>query len=136
MTARVCAVCGQELPSWARIDKTTCGSACRSRLSRMRTVSCNTFATPSAAVTPRSGTGEGREPVRVPMASLGASGEADRKPSSPMDKESGLGPGRGHDPLVLALARYVASLHRRYPDGPAQMRGYVPNTGHAMAVNE
>jgi hypothetical protein len=26
------------------------------------------------------------------------------------------------DPLVAALARYVEALHRRYPDGPNQMR--------------
>ena len=27
------------------------------------------------------------------------------------------------DPLVAALARYVEALHRRYPDGPGQLRG-------------
>jgi hypothetical protein len=26
------------------------------------------------------------------------------------------------DPLVVALARYVEALHRRYPNGPDQMR--------------
>ena len=26
------------------------------------------------------------------------------------------------DPLVAALARYVEALHRRYPDGPDEMR--------------
>jgi hypothetical protein len=26
------------------------------------------------------------------------------------------------DPLVLALARYVEALHRRYPGGPAELR--------------
>ena len=26
------------------------------------------------------------------------------------------------DPLIPALARYVEALHRRYPDGPEQMR--------------
>jgi hypothetical protein len=26
------------------------------------------------------------------------------------------------DPLIAALARYVESLHRRYPDGPDQLR--------------
>ena len=26
------------------------------------------------------------------------------------------------DPLVAALARYVEALHRRYPDGPEQLR--------------
>jgi hypothetical protein len=25
------------------------------------------------------------------------------------------------DPLVVALARYVEALHRRYPEGPEQM---------------
>lgn len=27
-----------------------------------------------------------------------------------------------HDPFISALARYVEALHRRYPDGPEQMR--------------
>ena len=26
------------------------------------------------------------------------------------------------DPLIPALARYVEALHRRYPEGPDQMR--------------
>lgn len=26
------------------------------------------------------------------------------------------------DPLVAALARYVEAVHRRYPDGPDEMR--------------
>ena len=26
------------------------------------------------------------------------------------------------DPLIAALARYVEALHRRYPEGPEQMR--------------
>ena len=26
------------------------------------------------------------------------------------------------DPLIAALARYVEALHRRYPNGPDQMR--------------
>jgi hypothetical protein len=26
------------------------------------------------------------------------------------------------DPLVAALTRYVEALHRRYPDGPEQLR--------------
>ena len=30
--------------------------------------------------------------------------------------------GGGRDPLILALAHYVESLHGRYPDGPDQMR--------------
>jgi hypothetical protein len=27
-----------------------------------------------------------------------------------------------HDPFIAALARYVEALHRRYPEGPEQMR--------------
>jgi hypothetical protein len=26
------------------------------------------------------------------------------------------------DPLIVALARYVEALHRRYPEGPEQLR--------------
>jgi hypothetical protein len=35
--------------------------------------------------------------------------------------EQGQRPGE-RDPLVAALARYVEALHRRYPDGPDQLR--------------
>jgi hypothetical protein len=48
------------------------------------------------------------------------------------DMDPGIGFGHGpprpgtdsgrSDPLVHSLARYVEALHRRYPDGPAQMR--------------
>jgi hypothetical protein len=37
------------------------------------------------------------------------------------------------DPLVLALARYVEALHRRYPDGPDQMRRERLNAGPISA---
>ena len=30
--------------------------------------------------------------------------------------------GQPRDPLIAALARYVEALHRRYPEGPDQMR--------------
>ena len=30
--------------------------------------------------------------------------------------------GTEHDPLIAALARYIEELHRRYPDGPEQVR--------------
>ncbi len=38
--------------------------------------------------------------------------------------DAGLAVTRGQprDPLVAALARYIEALHRRYPDGPDQMR--------------
>ena len=45
---------------------------------------------------------------------------------------SDIGPGCGRraprtlpchpDPLISALARYVEALHRRYPEGPVQLR--------------
>lgn len=30
--------------------------------------------------------------------------------------------GTQSDPLVAALARYIEALHRRYPNGPEQLR--------------
>ena len=32
------------------------------------------------------------------------------------------------DPLIRALARYIAALHRRYPDGPAELGCHVRPT--------
>jgi|GEM_PF-1528175 hypothetical protein len=84
MTARVCLACGSEIPSWARVDKTTCNAACRTRLSRMRTAPCNTFVTPSGPLAPRSGGGEGREPDRVPIAPPGASPKVGPGPTNPV----------------------------------------------------
>ena len=51
-------------------------------------------------------------------------------PGRDTDQGIALGPGpsrpgtdsRHSDPLVHALARYVEALHRRYPEGPEQMR--------------
>jgi hypothetical protein len=96
MSSRVCVVCREPLPSWVRADKTTCGSACRNRLYRTRKGACDTFATPLRAVAPRSGGGEGREPVGRQIAPLTASGDA--APASPfpmitMITKSGIGPG-------------------------------------------
>lgn len=31
-------------------------------------------------------------------------------------------PSNQPDPLIRALARYVEALHRRYPDGPDELR--------------
>jgi hypothetical protein len=84
MTARRCLACGEALPSWVRVDKTTCNAACRTRLSGMRTAPGNTFVTPLRAVAPRSGGGEGREPVLVPIASPGASGVPGQRPTNPV----------------------------------------------------
>ena len=82
--ARTCVVCGQDLPSWARVDKATCGPACRSRLCRTRKVSRNTFATPLRAVANRSGGEEGREPVRSQIAPPGTSSKAGARPTNPV----------------------------------------------------
>ena len=30
--------------------------------------------------------------------------------------------GTQRDPLIAALARYIEALHRRYPDGPDELR--------------
>lgn len=43
------------------------------------------------------------------------------------------------DPLVAALARYVEALHRRYPDGPDQMRqerlAAAPHSANVVAMD-
>jgi hypothetical protein len=43
------------------------------------------------------------------------------------------------DSLVAALARYVEALHRRYPDGPDQMRqerlAAAPNSANVVAMD-
>jgi hypothetical protein len=43
------------------------------------------------------------------------------------------------DPLVAALARYVEALHRRYPDGPDQMRrerlASAPDSAKVVAMH-
>jgi hypothetical protein len=84
MTARTCAVCGEDLPSWVRVDKTTCGSACRNRLYRTRRASCDTFATPLEAVAPRLGGREGREPLRALIAPPGACAKASPHSTNPV----------------------------------------------------
>jgi predicted nucleic acid-binding Zn ribbon protein len=84
MTARTCVVCGEDLPTWTRADKTTCGSACRNRLYRTRKASCDTFATLLRAVAPRSGAAEGREPVLDRTGLCGASGRAALRPTNPV----------------------------------------------------
>jgi predicted nucleic acid-binding Zn ribbon protein len=122
MTIRVCLVCREPLPSWARVDKTTCGPACRSRLSRTRKVSRNTFATLLRAVAPRSGGGESREPVGRQIAPLTASGDAapaSPSPMIPMITESGIGPvprpaNIVHpDRLIRVLAEGLRSIEER-----------------------
>jgi hypothetical protein len=117
MTARVCPACGSEIPSWARVDKTTCNAACRTRLSRTRTAPCNTFVTPSGPVAARSGGGEGGEPARVPIAPSGASGAP--APVAMLSVISGSG-GRSHpstvvypDRLIRVLAEGLRTIEER-----------------------
>ena len=44
------------------------------------------------------------------------------------------------DPLIAALARYVEALHRRYPDGPEQLRREVLDArgkvSHMVRINK
>ena len=43
------------------------------------------------------------------------------------------------DPLIAALARYVEAMHRRYPDGPDQMRAerlaVGPDSANVVAMH-
>ena len=43
------------------------------------------------------------------------------------------------DPLVCALARYVEAVHRRYPDGPEQLRrehlAVAPHSANVVAMD-
>ena len=43
------------------------------------------------------------------------------------------------DPLVDAIARYMEALHRRYPDGPDQMRqerlAAAPSSANVVAMD-
>ena len=43
------------------------------------------------------------------------------------------------DPLVAALVRYVEALHRRYPDGPEEMRrerlAVGPDSANVIAMD-
>ncbi len=43
------------------------------------------------------------------------------------------------DPLVAALVRYVEALHRRYPDGPEQLRdgrlAVAPDSAKVVAMH-
>ena len=43
------------------------------------------------------------------------------------------------DPLVAALVRYVEGLHRRYPEGPEQMRrerlAVGPDSANVIAMD-
>jgi hypothetical protein len=73
MNARVCLACGEPLLTSARIDKSTCGPACRARLCRTRKAACNTSVTRSGATTLRSGP---RTSARPPAGQIGPSGVA------------------------------------------------------------
>jgi hypothetical protein len=63
MKKRRCIVCREPLTPTARIDKTTCGPSCRTRLCRQRQTARNTSATPSGSVAARLGAGRSNEPV-------------------------------------------------------------------------
>ena len=46
----------------------------------------------------------------------------DQTPASAGASDPAAPSSRAPDSLIAALARYVEALHRRYPDGPEQMR--------------
>lgn len=100
MTSKVCAACGELLPLSARVDKTTCGPACRTRLYRQRKAARDGFVTPWRAVAPRSGGGNTKEPTGYPragraapfnpgtVAPLAMTGRPRRSPSASLDDTS------------------------------------------------
>ena len=91
MSARVCLACGEPLPSWSRVDKTTCNPGCRTRLCRTRKVACNTSVTRSSATAPRSGGQANEVPPAGQTGPFGASGE--RRPSPHQPGRPGPGGG-------------------------------------------
>ena len=110
---RVCLACGEDLPSWARIDKTTCSTACRTRLSRLRTAPRNTFETPLGSVAPRSGGVKGREPVGGQIAPLTASGTAPVSMfATPGESKANANP-RATNSLILALVVALRDVEAR-----------------------
>ena len=114
MTIRACVVCREPLPAWARVDKTTCGPACRSRLSRTRKASCNTFVTPLRAVAPRLGVAEGREPIGGQIAPPGASDGVGPASMLAITGEWKVDAGpRPTNPVVLALVVALRDVEQR-----------------------
>jgi predicted nucleic acid-binding Zn ribbon protein len=114
---RACVVCGEALLSSARVDKTTCGLACRTRLCRTRKVTRNTSATPLTVITPRSGGQASKEPVWSQTGPLAAAGGAGPVLRFPTVTESGMGPRTANlihpDRLMRVLAEGLRSIEER-----------------------
>jgi predicted nucleic acid-binding Zn ribbon protein len=118
VAARVCVVCSETLPSWARVDKSTCGSACRSKLCRTRKDARNAFATPLALTTPRSDGRANDVPVPSQTGPLAAPREATPASPFPAVAESGTGPGpRPTNPVILALVVALRDVEQRRARG-------------------
>jgi hypothetical protein len=58
--------------------------------------------------------------VRVRALPTESADELEGLPPSPQARNEPLVPPA--DPLIAALARYLEALHRRYPDGPEELR--------------
>ena len=117
MSARVCLACGEPLPSWSRVDKTTCNPGCRTRLCRMRKAASNTSVTRSGAAEPRSGGQANEVPPAGQTGPFGASGEVVPAGPLPMFPKSGTSPHSTNtvypDRLVRVLAEGLRSIEER-----------------------
>ncbi len=81
MTARACSHCGEPIEPKARIDKTTCSPACRTRQYRKRLNVRDGSVTPSGSVTARSDAPTGKETLGVLNGAAGVSCKADHAAS-------------------------------------------------------
>jgi hypothetical protein len=142
MSARVCVVCGEPLPSWSRVDKTTCNPGCRTRLCRTRKAACNSSVTRSGATEPRSGGQTNDVPVSPQTEPLAASGKS--VPSSSGSASAGGLAGHvpalvpAYDPLVTALAQLVRdrwAAEQVSSDGPVAL-GAVPSIMATMGKQD
>lgn len=81
MTARACSHCGEPIAPKARIDRTTCSPACRTRQYRKRLNARDGSVTPSGSVAARSDAPTGKEALGILNGAAGVSCEADRAAS-------------------------------------------------------
>jgi hypothetical protein len=102
--------CGEPLLSSARMDKTTCGPRCRTRLCRTREATRNTSVTRSDATTPRSDGWANARPPGGQTWPIGASLQALPAVPLAMSPRSKIGSGPPQAPRVYPdrLARVLA----------------------------
>jgi hypothetical protein len=122
VTARTCLACGELLSSSARVDKTTCGPACRARLCRTRRLASNTSVTPLGAMVPRSGGRTSTTPLGGQTRPFAASAEA--VPASPFPTVWGRGPRTATnacpDRLIRVLAEGLRAIEERRAAGQTE----------------